>query len=695
MLARLRRRFRSIKGVFRGQSRSTGSNRVNGTGLEENLHRFDWAGLAVLAEALDGDVQASQPLASAVARLSICINKLETYTQVPSGYDKIRTNMDDLFLELAGLLGNSESCTLKHGRAANLARSMEKETEPLLRLGETWVDVDTRDIKNQASEVLRHFRRLQTLMGYFIVAENVRIVDESTPDVVLDRLPHSSAVVYRSPDWNTIPRISCTKNTRVDILHEIKDWIRYENNQRVYWLSGMAGSGKTTVAYTLCDNLENSGYPTASYFCARRLSACRQASLILPEVSYQLSLLSRPFLCALHDTIDQEVAVQDWPIHDQFEHLIAMPLRRVGHAFPAHPVAVIDALDECEDRGKVNDLLKTLLTQATKLPIKFVLTSRQEAGAIDCMESVKIGQRLTERSLDKVFHLSIQEDIRTYLASELQTLDISPNELESLVEQSGGLFRHAACSVDYVLGKDRSQARERMLQLLDVFWDREGGGQADAIYETILDAMLSKNFHKDEELADIKLVLLTVISARVPITVDFLASFLAELPNFGLAMPLESALQVLHPVLQVSWMDGLITSGYKSLQRYMLEQHSGKHRCDANQDYITQLTLHCFRLIQSTYPSYNICNLPSSYLRDGTVPDIDRRVDDKIPHHLLDACRQWGIYIEFSPLCDQLVGALYEFLSSRLLLWMEVLNLKGCMRDGLEQLRKACAWMKV
>ncbi|KAG8694896.1 hypothetical protein FRC09_009526 [Ceratobasidium sp. 395] len=170
MLARLRRRFRSIKGVFRGQSRSTGSNRVNGTGLEENLHRFDWAGLAVLAEALDGDVQASQPLASAVARLSICINKLETYTQVPSGYDKIRTNMDDLFLELAGLLGNSESCTLKHGRAANLARSMEKETEPLLRLGETWVDVDTRDIKNQASEVLRHFRRLQTLMGYFIVS---------------------------------------------------------------------------------------------------------------------------------------------------------------------------------------------------------------------------------------------------------------------------------------------------------------------------------------------------------------------------------------------------------------------------------------------------------------------------------------------------------------------------------------------
>ncbi|KAG8718671.1 hypothetical protein FRC09_012291 [Ceratobasidium sp. 395] len=389
--------------------------------------------------------------------------------------------------------------------------------------------------------------------------------------------------------------------------------------------------------------------------------------------------------------MDYDAAVQDWPIHDQFERLIATPLRRVGYTFSAHPVVVIDALDKCEDREEVDDLLKTLLERATGLPIKFVLTSRRDATTVDCAESAKASRALTEQCLDKVFHPTIQEDIRTYLASELQALDLLPNELESLTRQSGGLFRHAAWFVDYVLGDDTSQARERMFLLLDVLSDRDEAIQADATCEAILDAMLSKNFYEDQELFEIKLALHAIICARVPFTVGMLAG----LPGFGVATSPGQALRALHPILQISSANELVTVRPKQLHRYVMDSEcSRKHRCDARDRHDIQLALACFNLIKSPRSPHNICNLPSSYLSDWRVPSIDKTIDSTITSDLLYACRHWGTYIEVAKLCDELSAALHDFLSNRLLLWMEILSLKRCMRDGIEQLRKGYIWLQ-
>ncbi|KAG8792167.1 hypothetical protein FRC12_006935 [Ceratobasidium sp. 428] len=454
----------------------------------------------------------------------------------------------------------------------------------------------------------------------------------------------------------------------------------------------MAGAGKTTIAYTVCDYLESSGHPTASFFCTRHISACRKASLILPEVSYQLALVSHPFLCALHEGVNRNVVVQEWSIQDQFERLIATPLRKVRHTFSADPVVVIDALNECEDSGAVDDLLKALLADKIKiLPIRFIITSRCGIETIHCAQKERIDQVVTEQNLDRIHSTTVTEDIRTYLASEIPGIGLPLLELDGMTELSGALFRHAAFFVRYVLGNDMTRIRERTSRLLGFFSEQDNDIWEDTTYEAILDAILDEDFHKEEELSEIKLVLHTVMCARVPFTVGALASFLAELPDFGLAIPLESALQALHPVLQISWMDGLLTPRYKSLRGYMLDQgRSGKYYCNATQD-----TLHCFNIIQSSSPSYNICDLPSSYLRDSAVPGVDGKVNSTISHHLLRACRRWGAYIERSQPSEELFGALYEFLSSRLLLWMEVLNLKQCMHDGLEQLRKASAWLEV
>ena len=45
---------------------------------------------------------------------------------------------------------------------------------------------------------------------------------------------------------------SCLPDTRLDVLREIKTWAEDGSDERcVFWLSGMAGTGKSTIARTV------------------------------------------------------------------------------------------------------------------------------------------------------------------------------------------------------------------------------------------------------------------------------------------------------------------------------------------------------------------------------------------------------------------------------------------------------------
>ena len=48
----------------------------------------------------------------------------------------------------------------------------------------------------------------------------------------------------------------------------------------VYWLTGLAGLGKTTIAYTICKQLEESRVPFTSFFCLRQLDSKNSKLLV-------------------------------------------------------------------------------------------------------------------------------------------------------------------------------------------------------------------------------------------------------------------------------------------------------------------------------------------------------------------------------------------------------------------------------
>lgn len=92
---------------------------------------------------------------------------------------------------------------------------------------------------------------------------------------------------------------------------------------------------------------------------------------------------------------------------------------------------------------------------------------------------------------------------------------------------------------------------------------------------------------------------------------------------------------------------------------------------------------------------FNICDLWSSFIPDNEISDLTQRIKKCISPPLGYACRHWGDHLQLSAISDNLCSVLSEFLSRRLLFWMEVLNLKRCMIIGVGTLSKVQAWLAV
>jgi hypothetical protein len=80
-----------------------------------------------------------------------------------------------------------------------------------------------------------------------------------------------------------VRRCKCTAGTRESILGTLWDWKKNPDSPKIYWMNGMAGTGGTTIAYTLGEKLSAAHQLGASFFCSRLLPDCRDAIRIVPN----------------------------------------------------------------------------------------------------------------------------------------------------------------------------------------------------------------------------------------------------------------------------------------------------------------------------------------------------------------------------------------------------------------------------
>jgi 2-phosphoglycerate kinase len=93
------------------------------------------------------------------------------------------------------------------------------------------------------------------------------------------------------------------EDTRVQLLADIMSWAESPASPVVFWLNGLAGTGKSTVARTMCERLAEKALLGASFFMSRQVDERRHAPSVLRTLAYQLAGHHSAFSAAISPTV--------------------------------------------------------------------------------------------------------------------------------------------------------------------------------------------------------------------------------------------------------------------------------------------------------------------------------------------------------------------------------------------------------
>ncbi|KAB5589984.1 hypothetical protein CTheo_6571 [Ceratobasidium theobromae] len=647
-----------------------------------------WTTLRTSLQVLHGGTTMFPPLQSAVGALISCLDVLEATTKNRQEYEDIASELKMLTQSLARHIKESNSARISDC-VTNVALSIEQQA--ILISAHRRRGTGRRLLEANADEdaIIRHYRRIEALFRRLQVDANLSswsIANEHLANTRLEGLTPAKLAIYDSVLSTEINRRTCTEGTRITILSALDNWSHDLDAPDLYWMDGMAGTGKTTIACSFSKMLEERKQLAASFFCTRSSPECRQVGRIIPTIAYQLARYSIPFQGALCEVLGNEPDIATRNVAKQAERLLKEPLNKVKKAVPDNLVVVIDALDECDDRRGVKLVLDLLLKFAPTLPLKFFVTSRPEPIIYNKMITQTTSSRAVLH-LHEIEKSLVKADIELYLKEELGFMSPTDQEIEQLVEKSGNLFIYAATLVRYIQPTTYSvDPQERLSMILEMtpqFTDQYA--EVDLLYMVVLESALGEKRLNPREVEDMQLMLRTVLCVQEPVSIDTLAT-LAGIDTLRRAL---SALQPLRSVIYLSENNGTVSTLHASFPDFMFNQvRSGLYFCD-RAEHNQLLSQQCFEVMKSQL-RFNICNLESSFIPDAKVVDLESRIKMAISPILWYACTYWGDHLRLAN-SPELTAILEEFLAVRLLFWMEVLNLKKGIGLGTQILMKASA----
>ncbi|KAL5634263.1 hypothetical protein ACGC1H_006173 [Rhizoctonia solani] len=651
-------------------------------------------GVKTLLHALESTSGAFGPLKSAIDGLVKCIDIYEHASQGRKDREELLKKLDGLLADLAVHMTQPMD-SIMTSSVKLLCHAIEEEVKKV-------VDHQGRngghrllEVMDTSEEIMGCYHRIHGHLERLALNANMSIlksVNKLTTETRLKGILPAMSAVYDSTESDDIRRGGCTPGTRQPQIDLLLEWAHDPEAGRACWMNGMAGTGKTTIAYSVCRALQQASALGASFFCSRVIPDCRQVKHIIPTIAYQLARYSLPFRCALDKVLESDPDARTRALKIQYQKLIVEPLVEVQRSLPTDFIIVIDALDECENES-LGQLLDLLLSATVLLPIRFLVSSRPEPEINRRMtRQVNEGHRpqLVLHDLDAD---AVKSDIATYMRHELEHIPLTDSHWSGLIDRCGVLFIYASTACRLVKqGHDTRTLNEAISVIVGSASTsaHEDEHDIDDLYSTILTAAFDKAKMRQANIRRTRELLETVICAIEPMTLDTLASILGlegtEQAN-ALLQPLRSVLNVTGA--------GLVTTLHSSFADFILSSaRSGSFHCVATQRH-TILAESCFRVISASNPQFNICGLPSSYLADSELNDIDARVRQRVPAGLVYTCRYWSTHLYLGNYDEKLVDVVRSFFCDRLLIWMEVLNLTKNMRFGTSIIRNAEKWCHV
>ena len=287
-------------------------------------------------------------------------------------------------------------------------------------------------------------------------------------------------------------RQGCLRGTRADIFLQLEQWLKDEQGQRVFWLNGLAGTGKSTITQTFAEICFADGNLGASFFCSRDFEDRNTLQTIFPTLALQLAYQYPQFRKELLRLLRTNLDVGRESLFSQMERLILGPLKTTQ----IQTLIIIDALDECKDENPESAILFVLSKQVDQIPnVKFFITGRPEA-------QICSGFRLPAlQPVTRVFKLHevecsvVDNDIKLFLRTQLPNLlrnrsdcDFmqdwpSFSELDILCEKAAGFFIYASTVIKFVTSKNHIPT-EQLKQITSLPQSTSHEGRLELISST-------------------------------------------------------------------------------------------------------------------------------------------------------------------------------------------------------------------
>lgn len=278
---------------------------------------------------------------------------------------------------------------------------------------------------------------------------------------LINKLPRAPLAGYNA-DRQVGTLTSCSEGTRTALLQNVANWIEDPTAGKVFWLKERAGFGKTAVALSVAEHANQRSTLAASFFFSHQIADLNHASLVVPTITYQLSIIGGDiYKEKLATIIKRDPEVLHAKLESQIKILFFQSLREPPRTWSTNPmVIVIDALDECQ-RDSAEKFITSFIPAVLSLdlPFKVFITSRPEPHLITAFASLGMRSRTIDDTSNK--------DVETYLRRELADIPsrlgltdlprdwVTEVDIQSLLtlaggNQQGGLFVYAATVIRFI-----------------------------------------------------------------------------------------------------------------------------------------------------------------------------------------------------------------------------------------------------
>jgi hypothetical protein len=456
----------------------------------------------------------------------------------------------------------------------------------------------------------------------------------------------------------------CLPNTRQTIIDEIVGWVNDPNTMSasVFWLNGVAGSGKSAIAHTVARMFDEQRR-LGSCFCfdAGNQANCQPYHLF-STIARDLADLDPQWKSSLYTFIKDSAALRSSPsVKQQFEIFLLKPAASLKFVGPV--VIVIDALDECGGPESRKIILQTLAKEIPKLPANFriILTSRPE---VDIVNALQDSTHILSKHMETIDKQATAQDMSIFIQSSLNDVQIDiAGWQDRLSHKAEGLFQWASTACRFIMepGSDPSEQFQLLLST--------ESNNLDYLYLDILKKIFPRE--KTVQHHRFKAILGMILTVKEPLSIAVLCKLCWD----SEAKHVWQILQPLGSLLSgIGEEEAAIQPLHTSFRDFLITESRSHHFYISPEGQDKKLVISSLQSLKSKL-CFNICQLPTSYLANQNVMDLEKRIKDNIPADLSYACKFMADHLQAVEFDNLILADIDGFMRTQFLYWLEVLSL--------------------